>query len=73
MPSRSEAERREDFLLALCKRKDLRKSARAADIYGRVWDLPESELCSTCGQPDNCGDCNHERLTDDEVAELQGT
>jgi hypothetical protein len=42
------------------------------DRYGREWDLPASELCPTCGQPDNCGDCNHEPYTDDEAACLRG-
>ena len=42
------------------------------DLYGVTWDLPASELCPTCGQPDNCGDCSHKPLTEDEVYELQG-
>jgi hypothetical protein len=25
-------------------------------VYGRIL---EDERCPTCGQPDNCGDCNH--------------
>jgi hypothetical protein len=40
------------------------------DIYGVPWPLPPGELCSTCGQPDNCGDCNHEPLRWWEVIEL---
>lgn len=42
------------------------------DKYGRVWDLPQTELCRECGQPDNCGECNHKRLTDEEVRRLGG-
>lgn len=40
------------------------------DRYGRIWRLPQAELCPECGQPDNCGDCNHEPLTDEQAAEL---
>jgi hypothetical protein len=35
------------------------------DKYGRKWPA-YYELCPECGQPDNCGDCNHERLSDQE-------
>lgn len=43
------------------------------DIYGRSWpDLAEDERCRRCGQPDNCGDCNHAPLTDAEVLLLGG-
>lgn len=43
------------------------------DKYGNRWpDAPDSEFCSTCGQPDNCGDCNHERLSAEEVRDLGG-
>lgn len=42
------------------------------DKYGRAWDLPANELCFVCGQPDNCGDCNHERYTDEVVKLLRG-
>jgi hypothetical protein len=42
------------------------------DRFGRHWDLPANELCDLCGQPDNTGDCDHTRLTDDQVATLQG-
>lgn len=42
------------------------------DRYGRAWpELPDSELCAECGQPDNCDDCNHEPYTDDEVRQLK--
>lgn len=43
------------------------------DRYGRCWNLPAQELCRECGQPDNCGDCNHEELTLEQVRELGGT
>lgn len=42
------------------------------DKYGRLWDFPENELCPACGQPDSCGDCNHEPLSNDEVHMLGG-
>lgn len=42
------------------------------DRFGRIWDLPATELCEVCGQPDNCGDCNHERLSTDDVTQLGG-
>lgn len=41
------------------------------DIYGHEW--PDGyEVCSECGQPDNCGDCNHQPLSDEDRAELLG-
>lgn len=43
-----------------------------ADKFGRTWYLPASEVCATCGQPDNCGDCSHEPLTAGQVLELGG-
>ena len=36
----------------------------STDRYGRLWDLPAIELCPECGQPDNCGDCQHGPLSD---------
>lgn len=43
------------------------------DIYGRSWpNVSANESCPVCGQPDNCGDCEHGRLTDDEVILLGG-
>jgi len=42
------------------------------DKYGRGWKLPVRELCPTCGQPDNCGDCNHKRLRNSDVVTLDG-
>jgi hypothetical protein len=44
---------------------------KLAPVYRQAW--PERiELCPECGQPDNCGDCNHGPLTHDEVRELGG-
>lgn len=44
------------------------------DRYGRhwpyTWDEAKIELCGECGQPDNCGDCNHGRLSDNEAIHL---
>lgn len=42
------------------------------DKFGRRWPFPKSELCDECGQPDSCGDCNHQKLSDDDVALLVG-
>lgn len=42
------------------------------DIYGRTWTFPINELCPTCGQPDSCGDCDHTKLTDENVETLLG-
>jgi len=41
------------------------------DKYGRIWNIPKEEACPECGQPDNCGDCNHTKLTDEDVKYLQ--
>ena len=39
-----------------------------------VQQYPEHvELCSVCGQPDNCGDCNHVPLEHEEVVRLGGS
>lgn len=46
--------------------------AAKTDNFGRLWNLPNYELCPVCGQPDNCGDCNHEPLTETQVIELGG-
>lgn len=40
------------------------------DIFGRWWPYPIAELCPTCGQPDSCGDCNHNRLSDQDVGRI---
>ena len=42
------------------------------DIFGVEWKIPKKELCPTCGQPDNLGDCSHQKLTLDEVKILGG-
>jgi hypothetical protein len=43
------------------------------DIYGRQWlNVPFAEKCLYCKQPDNCGDCNHNPLSETEVLELGG-
>lgn len=42
------------------------------DRYAIWWDLPKSELCPECGQPDNCGDCTHDQLSPENVGELDG-
>lgn len=47
------------------------EQGRPADRYGRVWPA-NYELCGECGQPDNCGDCNHAPLAPDQVRELGG-
>lgn len=39
------------------------------DLFGRVWPA-EYIVCSFCGQPDDCGDCNHNKLPDSEVQEI---
>jgi hypothetical protein len=35
------------------------------DRWGRNWPS-EMELCPDCGQPDNCGDCDHTRISDED-------
>lgn len=47
-----------------------RLATLTVDRFGRVWDLPRSERCSVCDQPDNCGDCNHVQLSAEEAAQL---
>lgn len=43
------------------------------DLYGRCWPgVSEGERCRRCGQPDNCGDCTHGQLTDEQVEQLGG-
>lgn len=32
----------------------------------------EDETCPECGQPDNCGDCDHTPLSPDELESLKG-
>ena len=33
------------------------------DNFGRIWNLEEDEICPECGQPDNVGDCNHQKIS----------
>jgi len=40
------------------------------DKFGRVWNLPECELCPECGQPDSTGDCNHKRISTAQYKQL---
>lgn len=47
------------------------EKAGTTDKYGRSWNLPANEICFNCGQPDNSGDCDHSKLSDDEVKLLQ--
>ena len=50
---------------------DLFRAPPRPDVFWRKWEaLPDSELCLVCGQPDSCGDCNHERLSKEDVARL---
>lgn len=41
-----------------------------ANKFGRIWDMAPYELCVECGQPDNCGDCNHNELTIEDAKEI---
>lgn len=41
------------------------------DKFGRVWN-PHTLVCSGCGQPDDCGDCNHKPLSIEDVKALGG-
>lgn len=41
------------------------------DRYGRGWS-DQTETCLTCGQPDNCGDCNHMPLAPEQVDQMGG-
>lgn len=66
---------RDELLAELRKRKLMDEGDtgidEAKDKFGRNWDLPKAELCPTCGQPDNTGNCNHKKLTDEEVEALK--
>lgn len=50
-----------------------RDAFKHKDRFGRTWPYPKNELCPECGQPDSCGDCNHQPLTDADVADILGT
>ncbi len=46
---------------------------KTTDKFGRRWEgFDVRELCPECGQPDNCGDCTHNKLDDDDVLEMGG-
>ena len=40
------------------------------DKFGRIWDMRPYDLCEYCGQPDNCGDCNHNKLSIEDAKEI---
>ena len=42
------------------------------DKFGVNWNLLKEELCHICGQPDNCGDCNHKKLSKKDIKILKG-
>ena len=42
------------------------------DLWGRLRVAAWDESCHGCGQPDNCGDCNHARIEDSELDILRG-
>lgn len=43
------------------------------DLFGNSWpDINPDETCPTCGQPDNVGECSHDRLSDADVRTLGG-
>lgn len=43
------------------------------DKFGRFWPGNDpAEFCAECGQPDNCGDCNHRPLLEEQVRMLGG-
>lgn len=45
---------------------------KVTDKYGRSWEVNSlDELCGECGQPDNVGDCEHARISDEDVLILQ--
>lgn len=47
--------------------------SKEPDVFNRCWpDVSDNERCKTCGQPDNCGDCNHAPLTLGQVGALGG-
>ena len=49
-----------------------RKGRGYIDSFGRIWDLTPPQLCPVCGQPDDYSDCNHNKLTDEEVEIMDG-
>lgn len=55
-----------------CILKRIFKREGICDRFGRLWILSPKELCKTCGQPDNCGECNHKKLSNKDVKILKG-
>ena len=45
---------------------------KTIDKYGVTWNNESWDKCPVCGQPDSCGDCNHEPLTRAEIIEIDG-
>jgi len=41
------------------------------DKFGRYWNLSDNEHCKVCGQPDSLGECNHKKLTKEQVTILK--
>jgi hypothetical protein len=41
------------------------------DKFNRVWNLTKREVCPICKQPDNCGNCNHKKLSKEDVKNLK--
>lgn len=47
--------------------------SESPDKYGRTWpDVPITERCPSCGQPDNSGECSHGKLSKAQVVLLGG-
>jgi predicted 3-demethylubiquinone-9 3-methyltransferase (glyoxalase superfamily) len=55
------------ILILTSKKEDIMK-----DKFGVNWNLLKEELCHICGQPDNCGDCNHKKLSKKDIKILKG-
>jgi|TARA_R110000803_G_scaffold112660_4_gene181026 hypothetical protein len=53
-------------------KKEIFVSKVTIDNYGVKWKLPINELCSSCGQPDSVGECNHKPLSYENVEILGG-
>lgn len=59
------------LVVLLGRKLGIKVSESKKDKFGREWNLPKKELCPKCGQPDSCGDCNHKKLSNDEVNRLK--
>lgn len=44
---------------------------RKRDRFGASWPAAY-DTCPECGQPDDCGDCNHQPLSEDAVLQMGG-